>query len=94
MVKTEWNIDDIALALYDYMERQPAFDDYAITLFNAECNDILFKIDSKLEQVMKFEDAEQLVALVLEYGEYKCRQYFIKGFAAGTGVQNCIESSM
>lgn len=94
MVKTEWNIEDIALALYDYMERQPAFDDYATTFFKVEYNDILFKIDEKLGKVMEYEDAEELVTLVLEYGEYKCRQYFTKGFATGASMQNCMRNDV
>ena len=94
MVKTEWNIEDIALALYDYMERQTAFDDYVTTLFKSECNEILIKIDDKLGKMMEYEDVEELVTLILEYGEYKSKRYFIKGFSAGVDVQNCMKNGM
>ena len=66
----------------------------ATTFFKVECNDILFKIDDKLGSKMKCEDAEELVTLVLEYGEYKRRQYFIKGFATGASMQNCMKNGM
>lgn len=92
MVKVEWNAEDVALALYDYMERQQEFDDYATTLFKGDCNDLLFKIDDKLGKMMEYEDAEELITWVLEYGELKCKQYFIKGYQTGVAVKNSMKT--
>ncbi len=94
MVKTGWNMEDIALALYDYMDTKIEFDDYATTLFNDEGREILKKVDEKLCSMMKYEDAEELEMLMFEYAELRCKQYFIKGCQAGISVQNTMRNDV
>lgn len=94
MVKTGWNIEDVALALYDYMEQQPAFDDYATTLFTDECREIIKMIDEMLCKIMNFEEADKVERLMLEYAELRCKQYFIRGYQAGIAVQNIMRNDV
>ena len=93
MVKTGWNTEDVALALYDYMDRKIEFDDYATTLFNDECRDILKQIDEKLVKVMEYADVEEIETLMFEFGELRGKQYFVKGYQTGISVQNSFKNN-
>lgn len=88
MIKTTWNVDDLALALYEYMEEQREFDGYSTNLFKSESNSVLMEIDKNLRSMMNYDKVEELFSLILEYSELRSKQYYIKGVETGISIRN------
>lgn len=83
---------DVALSLYDKMTADPEIEDcYSEEDLNRVALTALEEISQSLHKVLSADDAEKIVTLVLEYGEFKGKEHFSEGFKEGLKLFKEIE---